>query len=261
MIHDLYIILGVKPDASVDEIRAAYRVLARRYHPDLNPGDPHAVQQMQAINRAFDILNAPDRRREYDLRRSIDTVASTVHPKAGRSQPDRAPADRGARPYYRGNNWGLHNGATTPPEYIVRATPIGFNLVVTPANDHPEREVTVQSDAPFSVCMRVIRSPWLASSADTVVVPARGSASLTVGIDAEASADLRGWRDGGVSFDTDDPRVYCPDVRITGIFLAAAPATAATPSPPVSSAGAANDVSSPAASASRPGRLRRLFRR
>ena len=42
---------------------------------------------------------------------------------------------------------------------------------------------------------------------------------LTISVRTEAGGSLRGWRDGGVSLDTDDPRVYCPDIRITAIFM------------------------------------------
>ena len=48
---DPFQILGVSPNASEDEIRQAYRRLAKKYHPDLNPGDPTAAQKMNEINR------------------------------------------------------------------------------------------------------------------------------------------------------------------------------------------------------------------
>ncbi|MGE5357395.1 MAG: molecular chaperone DnaJ [Bacteroidales bacterium] len=63
---DLYAVLGIKPTASPDEIKRAYRRLARRYHPDINPGDPAAEQRYQQISLAYETLIDPGRRRRYD---------------------------------------------------------------------------------------------------------------------------------------------------------------------------------------------------
>jgi len=63
---DYYEVLGVKPDASKEEIVRAFRRLARKHHPDLNPGDPAAEERFKDINEAFQVLNDPDRRSKYD---------------------------------------------------------------------------------------------------------------------------------------------------------------------------------------------------
>jgi molecular chaperone DnaJ len=63
---DLYELLGVSPEATVTEIRRAYRRSSRRYHPALNPGDPEASERFEAIARAFAVLSDPDRRALYD---------------------------------------------------------------------------------------------------------------------------------------------------------------------------------------------------
>jgi molecular chaperone DnaJ len=63
---DLYEILGVRRGAGGDEIRRAYRRLARRYHPDINPGDREAQVRYAQITRAFETLSDPERRRAYD---------------------------------------------------------------------------------------------------------------------------------------------------------------------------------------------------
>lgn len=63
----LYVLLGVGRDATVEDIRRAYRRLARRYHPGINPGDAAAAEHYALVTRAFDILTDPVRRREYDL--------------------------------------------------------------------------------------------------------------------------------------------------------------------------------------------------
>ncbi|MEG0035935.1 MAG: DnaJ domain-containing protein [Oscillospiraceae bacterium] len=59
MISDPYKVLGVSPGASDDEIKKAYRSLAKRYHPDVNPGDKEAERRMNEINAAYDQIKNP----------------------------------------------------------------------------------------------------------------------------------------------------------------------------------------------------------
>src|SRR5438105_958990 len=61
-----YEVLGVKPDATADEIRKAYRKLAKQFHPDLNPGKPAAEARFKAVSAAHDILSDPEKRARYD---------------------------------------------------------------------------------------------------------------------------------------------------------------------------------------------------
>jgi molecular chaperone DnaJ len=63
---DLYEILGVDRNASQEEIKKAYRRLAKKYHPDLNPGDKEAEQKFKEINEAYEILSDPQKRAQYD---------------------------------------------------------------------------------------------------------------------------------------------------------------------------------------------------
>jgi molecular chaperone DnaJ len=64
--RDLYETLGVPRSASAEEIKKAYRKLARRYHPDANPDDRQAEERFKEIQNAYDVLSNPDKRRQYD---------------------------------------------------------------------------------------------------------------------------------------------------------------------------------------------------
>jgi molecular chaperone DnaJ len=63
---ELYVILGLPQGASVIEIKKAYRRLARKYHPDINPGDYAAEEHFKGISEAYDVLSNPDKRGFYD---------------------------------------------------------------------------------------------------------------------------------------------------------------------------------------------------
>lgn len=65
--RDYYKVLGVAPSASQDEIRKAYRMLSKKYHPDLNPSTKGSGEEkMKELVNSFNILNNPDKRKEYD---------------------------------------------------------------------------------------------------------------------------------------------------------------------------------------------------
>ena len=63
---DYYKTLGVKKDAPEKEIKSAYRKLARKYHPDVNPGDKEAERKFKEINEAQAVLTDPEKRKKYD---------------------------------------------------------------------------------------------------------------------------------------------------------------------------------------------------
>jgi len=99
MAQDPYDVLGLKRTATDAEIRAAYRKLAKRHHPDLNPGKPEADERFKQINAANNLLSDPDKRARYD-RGEIDA--------AGQEKPPEHPyyrdfADTAGRRKYRAN--------------------------------------------------------------------------------------------------------------------------------------------------------------
>jgi len=84
---DYYEILGVKKSASADDIRKAFRKLARKYHPDVNPGDKAAEERFKAISEANDVLSDPKKRKIYDqlgfYSDNIDPASAEAYARGG----------------------------------------------------------------------------------------------------------------------------------------------------------------------------------
>src|SRR5499433_3748650 len=82
-----YETLGVKKSASEEEIRKAFRKLARKYHPDVNPGDKSAEEKFKAISEANDVLSDPKKRKIYDqlgfYSDNIDPAAAEAYARGG----------------------------------------------------------------------------------------------------------------------------------------------------------------------------------
>ena len=84
---DYYEILGVKKSASAEDIRKAFRKLARKYHPDVNPGDKGAEEKFKALSEANDVLSDPKKRKIYDqlgfYSDNIDPATADAYARAG----------------------------------------------------------------------------------------------------------------------------------------------------------------------------------
>ena len=85
--QDLYKLLGLPRGASQEDIRKAHRKLVRQYHPDANPEDPQAEKRFKEVQRAYEVLSNPEKRREYDKRfhtSSRERSSGRPRPGAGR---------------------------------------------------------------------------------------------------------------------------------------------------------------------------------
>lgn len=91
--RDYYAVLGVGKQADAQAIKQAYRRLARKHHPDLNPGDRQAAERFKEIGEAYEVLSDPDRRRRYDQlgpdwARHVRNARPGTTRTAGGPQPD-----------------------------------------------------------------------------------------------------------------------------------------------------------------------------
>ena len=66
MVDDPYKVLGLPQNASDEDVKRAYRALAKKYHPDMNPGDAEAEKKFKEASEAYAVLSDPEKRRQYD---------------------------------------------------------------------------------------------------------------------------------------------------------------------------------------------------
>src|SRR5580692_9738961 len=90
--QDYYDLLGVARKAPVKDIRAAYRKLARKYHPDLNPGDKSAEEKFKQIQEAYEVLSDAKKRQMYD-QFGFNTPAPGGVPPSGAGYGGASPDD------------------------------------------------------------------------------------------------------------------------------------------------------------------------
>ncbi len=107
---DYYGVLGVKKSASADDIRKAFRKLARKYHPDVNPGDKGAEEKFKTLSEANDVLSDPKKRKIYDqlgfYSDNIDQATADAYANAGASSGGGyAPRQPSAAAGFQGSNF------------------------------------------------------------------------------------------------------------------------------------------------------------
>ena len=79
---DYYATLGVAKTASEKEIKQAFRKMARKYHPDVNPGDKSAEARFKEINEAYEVIGDPEKRKRCTSRRSVPAAARVASIRA-----------------------------------------------------------------------------------------------------------------------------------------------------------------------------------
>jgi DnaJ-class molecular chaperone len=94
MAEDPYKILGVKKDASAEDIRKAYRKLAKQHHPDLNPGNKAAEDKFKAVSAANELLSDTEKRARYDRGEIDESGAEKAPPRSYRHYADAQPGER-----------------------------------------------------------------------------------------------------------------------------------------------------------------------
>ncbi len=92
--NELYQRLGVTLSATAEEIKMAYRKLAKQLHPDLHPNDPHAEAKFKAVNEAYEILSDPDKRASYDTSQRPSQGERKGNKPGSKRQTPRPPSGR-----------------------------------------------------------------------------------------------------------------------------------------------------------------------
>ena len=106
---DYYSTLGVAKTATEKEIKQAYRKLARKHHPDVNPGDKSAESKFKEINEAYEVLGDPEKRKKYD-----ELGANwRMYEQAARRRPGGSPFGAGSRSAAAGTSTSAAGAAAT----------------------------------------------------------------------------------------------------------------------------------------------------
>ena len=92
---DFYKVLGVSEKADPDEIKKAYRKLAKRYHPDANQGDDQAADRFKDVGEAYSVLSDPQKRKQYDQMRKLGSLGFGPRSGPGARPPGAPGADPG----------------------------------------------------------------------------------------------------------------------------------------------------------------------
>ncbi len=157
---DYYSILGVSRSASEREIKQAYRKLARKYHPDVNPGDKSAEERFKQINAAHEVLSDPEKRRKYDQYGDQWQYADQFAKAGWQQQPSRDFSQGGGRFHFGADDLGslfgnlFGGGAGSRRVRPRRGRDIEYPVEVTleEAFQGAKRTIALQTEEPCSSC-------------------------------------------------------------------------------------------------------------
>lgn len=163
--RDYYEILGLKKGASEKEIKQAYRKLARKYHPDVNPGDKAAESKFKEINNAYEVLSDKDKRQKYN-KYGEQWQHADQYEQAARQQAQYRQYSQGAgNPHFGGDIGGMDSifdelfGGARSRGYSRRAHPrrgqdleTAVEVTLEEAYTGTTRTVSLQAEEPCSVC-------------------------------------------------------------------------------------------------------------
>ncbi len=124
---DYYGVLGVKKTATADDVRKAFRKLARKYHPDVNPGDKKAEEKFKELSEANDVLSDPKKRKIYD---QLGFYSDNIDPKAAEAYANSGAT--GGNPF--GGAAAIHSAATATRAASTRISTSATLILAQPSS-------------------------------------------------------------------------------------------------------------------------------
>jgi molecular chaperone DnaJ len=150
-VKDLYEVLGVPKNAAKEEIKKAYRKLARKHHPDANPGDAEAEERFKEVQGAYDVLSDPEKRKQYD------TVGSRIFTGGGNGGFNVNVGDLGDLGDILGGLFGNRAGRARGGQRRQQGVPgrdveVGVNVSFEDSLRGLETRIPVQLEVPCETC-------------------------------------------------------------------------------------------------------------